>query len=80
MEHHDTPPRGRRIPSAEAISLANLALALDAIGLDCAETAKRLDELEGDARRSLLSQLAQKLGEIGDLAHEARRAVKGLGL
>lgn|SRR6185369_3524782 len=77
-DEEKTPSVPRREPSAEATALRNLGLALNSIAQHCGESASIVDELETDERRHSLVGLAVKLGQLGDIAHDARRLVRGL--
>jgi hypothetical protein len=77
-DEETTPAIPRREPSAEATALRNLGLALNSIAQHCGESASIVDELETDERRHSLVGLAIKLGQLGDIAHDARRLVRGL--
>lgn len=74
----ETDPGTRREPSERASVLGDLALALNGVALHCAEAARLVDSLEGAARAAYLDDLARRLGQLGDLAHEARRAMKDM--
>ena|SRR6185437_12728976 len=75
-----TPALARREPSPEATALRNLCLALNAVERDCGASASIVDELEGDERRHALTSLEVKLGQLGELAFEARRIVRDLAV
>lgn len=74
----DTPAPARRAPSDVAVTIADLALATHQTAIDLGEAAGSIDELQGAARTAALSDLEDKLGSLGDLMHEARRAVADL--
>lgn len=74
----DTPQPRPRVVSDASRAIADVALALHGIAIDLAQAARVIDGLEGDARAHLLSDLERRLGELGDGAHAARRAVAGL--
>jgi hypothetical protein len=71
---------GSRRSSRERRALANLAVAYSAIGVDLAELAGKFDGLEGDDRRGKLLSLSAELGNLGDKAHETRRALRDLAM
>jgi len=71
--------RNIRRASPERRVLANLALSYSAIGSDLDALARDFDRLSGDARRSRCFAIAEKLGALGDDAHETRRALRQLG-
>jgi hypothetical protein len=79
-DEETTPALPRREPSPEATALRNLGLALNAVERDCGASASIVDELEGDERHHALVSLAFKLGQLGDLAFEARRIVRDLAM
>lgn len=64
--------------SAEAIMVANVAIALHTIAGRCGEAARNLDRLTGAERTGYLAALADSLGDLGDVAHDARRAVRAI--
>lgn len=61
--------------SAERRSITNLGLAIRAIGDAVFEAAGDWDRATPDRRRSIAVDLAIKLGQGGDLLHEARRVI-----
>lgn len=55
--------------------LRNLAFNLNEVVRDLGESARVIDRAEADERRYRLLELAAKLGQLGDIAHDTRRAV-----
>lgn len=81
MDDQITPPRAERrahAPSEGSRALANFAVALQALASNCAEHARNLDGIAGPERKARLYELSNRLGEIGDLSHEARRTLTAL--
>lgn len=69
FDDDETTPPERRVPSPEALSLANLGLALNRIAEECAEAARLRDELPIDERGHQARGLSAKFRELGDLCH-----------
>lgn len=62
--------------SAERRSITNLGLAIRAIGDAVFEAAGGWDRATPDQRRSLAVDLSIRLGDGGDILHEARRLIR----
>lgn len=59
-------------------AISNLALNLNEVVRDLRESARLVDRAQTDERRYRLFDLAAKLGQLGDIAHDTRRAVAAL--
>lgn len=75
----ETPPGPVRIPSNRSTVLADLALSLNAVAQHCAEAARLVDSMGSAERGAYLHDLAERLGQLGDLSHEARRVMTDMG-
>jgi len=70
---HELIPRA----SVERTFLANLAMRIGELGQAIAEVSRMWDGATEDQQRAFALRIAQRLGDGGDLMHEARREVKG---
>lgn len=59
-------------------ALSNLALNLNEVVRDLGESARLVDSVEENERRYRLFDLATKLGQLGDIAHDTRRVLAAL--
>jgi hypothetical protein len=59
-------------------TVSNLALAFLSIAHHLSETARLLGAVGGSERAFALRRIAAELGELGDLSHDARRALWSL--
>lgn len=62
--------------SDEAEALREFGERLRAFAGDILTSASVVDRLQADTRGRVLDEIAARLGVFGDLAHDARRAVK----
>lgn len=67
-----TPARPVRIPSSRSLVLADLALVLHAIALNCTEAARVIDHLGPIERTRCALDISQRLGQLATLANEAQ--------
>lgn len=68
------PGRGSLLANA----LRNLRLSLHEIDRDLESSTEAFENLEEHERVHALRGIAARLGELGDVAHDARRAVRAL--
>jgi len=59
-------------------ALRNLALALNEVVRDIGESTRLIDQLEAPERNFRIRDLAEKMGELGDIAHDARRTLRDI--
>ncbi len=74
--HDDTTKPGGGSVLTNAIR--NLRLSLHEIDRDLDETTRNFEGLEESEREYALTSLAAKMGELGDICHDTRRAIKAL--
>jgi hypothetical protein len=70
-----TPVNPRRAASPEATALRNIGLTLNTLAQHFREAALLVDERESDDRRHALVGLEEQVGELAEIAHDARRVI-----
>jgi len=78
QDSDETTPIAGADRSQEAAKIQRLLDTLVATEQDLRPLANMLDSFEGPARRAFAERLVHRLREIGDLAHDAARAVKDM--
>jgi hypothetical protein len=59
-------------------ALRDVGVSLNEIVRDCAESARLIPRLQGDARVVAVREFAKKMGSLGDVAHETRQSLESL--